>query len=458
MNKTQEFINKAKLIHGDRYNYSNVIYTKSKNKVIIICKEHGEFEILPSNFIKGQNCNICSNRKKLTNEEFIEKSINTHGKKYDYSKINYQGMHKKIIIICKEHGEFNQTPSEHLNKKRGCFKCLGTVCDLNSFIEKSKKTHGEKYDYSKVIYSGYNKKAIIICKIHGEFQQTLGDHYQNGSGCPKCGVIKNSNANRGNKNDFIEKAILIHGQKYDYSKVKYISHNKKVIIICKIHGQFNQSVGSHLSGSGCNQCGIELSAIKTRLTNEDFIKKANKIHINKYKYSNINYTGWESNIIIICNIHGEFLQRAGSHLTGSGCQKCANNQFSKMQIQWLELLSKLYNINIQHSLNIGEFKINNTRYRADGYCKETNTIYEFHGDFWHGNPKIYLQNDINRCSKKTYEELYKNTLEKEQKIKDLGYNLVVMWESDWNKINKSISILQKKFRTCKDLNLHASLV
>ena len=310
---TKEFIEKVKEIHGDKYDYSKIIYKSNKDKIIIICKEHGEFKILPSNFIKGQNCNICSNRKKLTNEEFIEKSINTHGKNYDYSKINYQGMHKKIIIICKEHGKFNQTPSEHLNKKRGCFKCLGIVCDLNSFIEKSINTHGEKYDYSKVIYNGYKKKVIIICKIHGEFQQTPGDHYQN----------------------------------------------------------------------------------------------------------------------------------------GSGCQKCANNQFSKSQIIWLNFLSKLYNIHIQHAINDCEYKIPNTKWKADGYCKETNTIFEYHGDFWHGNPKIYKPDDMNDVSKRTMGTLYKRTINREQKIKELGYNLEVMWESDWNKINKSISILQKKFRKCK---------
>ena len=90
----------------------------------------------------------------------------------------------------------------------------------------------------------------------------------------------------------------------------------------------------------------------------------------------------------------------------------------------------------------------NTRFHADGYCKETNTIYEFHGDLWHGNPKLYDKNNISYFGIK-YGELYEKTLEREQLIKDLGYNLVVMWEYDWNKINKSIKILQRKFRNSK---------
>ena len=93
-----------------------------------------------------------------------------------------------------------------------------------------------------------------------------------------------------------------------------------------------------------------------------------------------------------------------------------------------------------------EYRIKNTKWKADGYCAETNTIFEFHGDFWHGNPKLYLETDKNNVSNKTMGYLYKKTLEREQKIKDLGYNLITMWEYDWTKINKSIKILQQKIK------------
>ena len=106
----------------------------------------------------------------------------------------------------------------------------------------------------------------------------------------------------------------------------------------------------------------------------------------------------------------------------------------------------MYNINIQHAINGIEYTILKTNYKADGYCKETNTIYEFHGDFWHGNPKKYRSDDINKITKCTFGILYEKTMQKEKTIKELGYNLVVMWESDWNKINKSIRCLQRKFR------------
>ena len=112
----------------------------------------------------------------------------------------------------------------------------------------------------------------------------------------------------------------------------------------------------------------------------------------------------------------------------------------------MNFISKLYKINIRHAENEGEFKILTTRFKADGYCEETNTIYEFHGTIYHGDPRLCNSTDFNYLGK-NYGELYKNTLEREQQIKDLGYNLVVMWEHDWNKINKSIRVLQRKFKS-----------
>ena len=129
-----------------------------------------------------------------------------------------------------------------------------------------------------------------------------------------------------------------------------------------------------------------------------------------------------------------------------GCPKCSNNGFSKPSILWLDFLSKLYNIYIQHAHNDGEYVITTTKYRADGYCKENNTIYEFHGDYWHGNPKKFNPDDINEITKKTFKELYDETLIRENKIKNFGYNLVVIWEYDWKKLNRCIKILQRRFR------------
>jgi hypothetical protein len=104
------------------------------------------------------------------------------------------------------------------------------------------------------------------------------------------------------------------------------------------------------------------------------------------------------------------------------------------------------NIYIQHGENSNEYQIPNTRFKADGYCEETNTIYEYHGDYWHGNPAKFDRNEINKRTKCTFGKLYEKTLKREQQIKDMGFNLITIWESDWIKLNKFVKILQRKFR------------
>lgn len=385
---------------------------------------------------------------------FINKAINKYGNEYDYSKVNYINSKTKIIIVCRLHGEFLQSPDNHLHNT-GC-----NFCSINNkksklkkpnnkFIEESIEMHGQNYDYSKVNYINNRTKIIIICKIHGEFLQ-LPDNHLRGHGCVLCKFDKLSNTFKKTSEEFINESIKIHNSKYDYSKVNYINGKKKIIIICKKHGEFLQSPIKHLNNNGCRKCANEKASIRLAKDINIFIKEANVIYKNKYDYSNAIYINNRTKLKIICNIHGEFEQTPDNHFRYIGCAKCSRSRFSKSQIQWLEFLEKYYNINIQHMGNSNqEHRIKNTRWKADGYCKVNNTIYEFHGDFWHGNPKCYLETDKNNVSNKTMGYLYKKTLEREQKIKDLGYDLIVMWEYDWIKINKSITKLQQKFRQKK---------
>ncbi len=243
---------------------------------------------------------------------------------------------------------------------------------------------------------------------------------------------------------FVEDAKIIHNDLYDYSKVNYTGNRNKIIIICKIHGEFEQSPCNHLQKAGCLKCSG-----KYKPNTIEFIEKSKYIHGNLYDYSKVNYINCSSKVIIICKIHGEFEQTPNCHIhSKQGCPKCCRKNYSILALSWLNLMSKLKKINIQHALNVGEYKIPETNFKADGYCAETNTIYEFHGDYWHGNPKIHNKEDKTYFHE-TFGELYEKTIKKEKLIKSLGYNLVVMWESDFNKINKSIRILQKKFRSLR---------
>jgi len=185
-NKTELFIAKANKIHGNRYNYSKVNYINAKTKITIICRDHGEFYQTPSNHLSNYNCQKCAKNFQLNTESFIEKAKCIHNNKYDYSKVNYINTDTQIIIICKEHGEFTQIPDFHINRKCGCPKCSNNVkLDVSEFIEKAEKIHNNTYDYSKVIYFNNYTSIIIICKKHGEFLQKPFVHLSS-HGCPSC--------------------------------------------------------------------------------------------------------------------------------------------------------------------------------------------------------------------------------------------------------------------------------
>jgi hypothetical protein len=188
MCKTEIFINKARLVHGNFYNYSKVNYIKRNVKIIIICPVHGEFEQEPRNHLKGQRCKKCVNDKQRPSSvDFINKAKLIHGDTYGYSKVKYINNKTKVVIICPIHGEFEQTPAIHL-RGSGCLKCsqINQKKDINTFIKESKKIHGDKYDYSLVNYVNNETKIKLVCPIHGKFEQTPNNHLSKGHNCLKC--------------------------------------------------------------------------------------------------------------------------------------------------------------------------------------------------------------------------------------------------------------------------------
>lgn len=192
----------------------------------------------------------------MSTVEFIEKSKIIHGDKYDYSLVQYINRDIKVNIICRFHGNFLQNSRDHL-RGSGCRKCASLKLSDNflqdyNFIEKSKIIHGDKYDYSDVVYLGARKKVNIICNQHGLFTQKVNNHLT-GQGCPVCANIIRGNHRRKNK-EFIERSKLIHGDLYRYDKVNYVTNKDFVDIDCKLHGIFKQSPNNHLSGNGCPRC------------------------------------------------------------------------------------------------------------------------------------------------------------------------------------------------------------
>lgn len=260
---TEQFIEKARSVHGDVYSYEKSVYVNSIRKIEIVCKTHGSFMQSPGKHIGGCGCATCG-RNKLSvlfsgsKDSFVEKANKIHGNKYDYSNSNYRNARSKIAITCPLHGDFLQTVYEHLSGG-GCRKCANQKIskskslNLQTFIDRSIKVHGDLYDYSKSVYIGTASRIEIVCKKHGSFWQVASNHMI-GCGCRLCKAESISHALRGNRESFIQSAKKIHGEMYDYSKVVYTTAIKKVEIICGNHGSFFQSPNAHLSGKGCSRC------------------------------------------------------------------------------------------------------------------------------------------------------------------------------------------------------------
>ena len=264
--------------------------------------------------------------KKLTTEEFIERAIIVHGDKYGYDDVEYTGRLYKVKIFCKDHKVyFEQVAKEHL-LGRGCKMCLweSISSNDNEFVEKANKIHKNLYDYSNVKYVNAKTKVEIICKEHGSFFQIPNSHLR-GAGCPHCNKLNNVNRNAIKFSDFVKRAINVHGYKYEYEEDTFINGETKMSIFCPTHNvRFQQTPTGHLVGkSGCRLCSTEKFIASNTKSTEDFIKQAKIKHKNKYSYEKTVYKNSKTSLIVTCNIHGDFEILPSTHLSGSGCRKCS---------------------------------------------------------------------------------------------------------------------------------------
>lgn len=268
--------------------------------------------------------------EKITTKEFIQRCKIIYGDKFTYEKTNYINSKCYVIITCPKHGDFKIKASHFLYDKVGCKKCnkeKTTQQNLINFINKSKILYGDTYDYSKVEYVNENTKICLIHKKYGEIYVTPHSHLTNNGLDKKTYHISKIGHYKNNTDDFIKHAKLIHGDKYDYSITEYKGLKNEIKYICKIHGVITQIAHDHLKGHGCKFCYYD----KNKKTNDDFINKANKIHNNKYDYSKIDMINRDEKgrICIICPIHGEFKQLPNNHLLGIGCPLCNESHLEK---------------------------------------------------------------------------------------------------------------------------------
>lgn len=230
----------------------------------------------------------------LDKEQFIQKARVIHGDKYGYGKVNYVNNRTPVILICRlqGHGEFLQRPDNHLSGK-GCRKCGEIAISISRKNTQERiliefiKTHKNKYGYGSFIYNGFHKKGTITCFTHGDFEQSPANHIK-GHGCPKCGNNKTTSHTRYSKQEFENEANKVHNGRYGYGLSEYINSIEKICIICPAHGQFWQSPIAHLNGQGCPNCSSSLGEklIKTILekNNIKFLKEYKLPETPNYRY------------------------------------------------------------------------------------------------------------------------------------------------------------------------------
>jgi G:T-mismatch repair DNA endonuclease (very short patch repair protein) len=376
-------------------------------------------------------------------KDFILRARAVHGNLYSYDSFTFISLSIKCTLTCRTHGNFFQTVESHL-QGHGCPKCGQLrIAESNrangekkrsskeKFVTKASKVHRDLYRYDRFTYIQSSIKGLITCHIHGDFLQTPATHLR-GHGCDKCAKSKTGALNRLNESarsisriDFIQKAREIHGDIYDYDVFAYAGARTKGTITCKIHqASFEQSPNTHLKGHGCKLCGLEKASESLRYTTAEFIARAKVIHNDLYSYAKTVYVTQHELIIIGCKIHDDFVQTPNNHIFGEqGCPKCCHT-ISKPETAWLD------------HLNVPErqrrLQVANKTIRVDGYDPALNTAYQFHGDYWHGNPKVYsCPMTWNKRTKSFMHELYSKTLEKDKLLRDAGYKLIVIWENDY---------------------------
>lgn len=263
----EEFINRSIKKHGDQYDYSEAVYKNARTKVKILCKTCGKFfwQKPCMHYLRGDGCPHCAtDKKRLTLQEFLSRSEEIYGSKYDYSKVDYKNSYSKVDIYCKKCKKyFQQTPHSHL-QEHGCPDCANEErkLTLQEFLSRSKQIHKDKYDYSEVIYTGIFEKVKIYCKVHKEyFEQTPSAHLHQGAGCHECG----KESRLLTIEEFIARSLVFHEKgRYDYSFIKpykdrFIRSDLKIQIRCNVCGQnfWQKPYAHYYAGQGCKYCAIE---------------------------------------------------------------------------------------------------------------------------------------------------------------------------------------------------------
>lgn len=423
-----EFVEKARAVRGDRFDYRDDGWRGVKGDVLVICPEHGEFMCNAYWHLKGVECPRCSRpRAGMTFAEFVTEADSVHAGAYVYDASSWSGISRSITFTCAVHGSIKQVASDHL-EKGGCRHCgwlRGSEArrmSFGEFVQRARSVHGDAYEYLHGMGVGKRRKTTITCPRHGEFVQARDDHL-GGNGCHECAKYVRRSSDR-----FIADAIAVHGVRFTYDRTKFVSTMKKVIVTCRMHGDFSINASSLLQGRGCMGC-----AGLARKTTSQFISNAVSRFGDRYDYSQVEYVNRTTKIAIVCRKHGVFQQTPAQHMASAvGCPLCTYS-VSRPETKWLNSLD------IDNALRQSRIMLDGRSRSVDAYDPASNTVYEFWGSWWHGDPVLFDGSDMHKVAQVTYGELYRRTMEKRSLILSAGYHLVEIWESEFLELAPRVS-------------------
>ena len=360
--------------------------------------------------------------RKLTTEEWISKAISVHGSRYDYSRVDYQGADPKVTIGCEIHEWFSQSPRVHANLRGNCQSCMKIQSSLKrtlttaQFIVNARKSHGEKYDYSRSIYKKARKKVMIGCRNCSKwFPQTPSNHTHKikPRGCPNCA---DSHINRSkesyllkpliSQNDFILRCKSLWGNKIDYSETIFKGTQKMITVRCiSCDNQYPILANNHVRGNyGCQVCRYQRAGDSARKTTVEYILEAKQIHGTDFDYSETEYTGRYEPVIITCNTcDTTFNPLAKVHLTGEGscpgCRYVKTAESRKIPMhKVIEMCNEVHQGRYEYPWDVENYKGMN--YTMPIFCKE-------HGEFPQTPSRhLYREQGCSKCVKKTQTKLF----------------------------------------------------
>lgn len=383
----------------------------------------------------------------MTTAEFIRRSKELHGDKYGYDRSVYVDQRAKVEIYCKAcQRYFEQLPQKHYAFGEGCWDCgvkkraKSHALTFEEFVKAAQEKHGNRYEYDASTFTLAKEKLTIRCRTCGDVFSQQGNAHLQGSGCPRCSVERAHAKQAYGFDGFLTRAREVHGEKFTYFECTDPNWTQKSTVTwqCNDCGIIReQLVLNHLAGKGCAQCSG-----KMKHTVETMIAKAEKVHgRGKYDYSEVTaFSTVRDRIWVKCNhCKLRWSTMINNHLFGKGCPSCAFKQFvSKGETEWLDSL-KVPTGCRNTWIQVGARKLN-----VDALVG--NTVYEFDGDYYHGNPARFPRDKVNRKCGVTMGELYDRTILRHNEIREAGYELIVMWESEWKAMVKAVSKRPATFR------------